>query len=187
MFEPKERQKIMKLSDKTEIKIYILSLLDVINEPLSYIRINDITVHDGVITGFEFADSFVELLRDGLVDKLDGDEEFFKISINGHTAVKKYEKMYSGIMQKAARSANKLYYFYRTDIKSTSEIEYNADNSVMLNCNLKREDETIFSLKIKLTDYSYAEKLKDNFTENNDNIYKGVLALLSGDVNYIFE
>lgn len=177
----------MKLSDKTEIKIYILTLLDVIGEPLPYIRLNDITVHDGVITGFEFADSFVELLRDGLVDRVEGEEESFKISINGHTAVKKCEKMYSRIMQKAARSANKLYYFYRTDVKSTADIEYNADQSVVLSCDLKREDETIFSLKLKLTDYSYAEKLKDNFNENNDNIYKGVLALLSGDVNYIFE
>ncbi|MBP3386973.1 MAG: DUF4364 family protein [Clostridia bacterium] len=177
----------MKLSDKTEIKIYILSLLEVINEPLSYIRLNDITVHDGVVTGFEFADSFVELLRDGLVEKLDGEEETFKISLTGHTAIKKYESMYSGIMHKAARSANKLYYFYRTDVKSTAEIEYNADKSVMLNCNLKKGDETIFSLSLKLTDYAYAEKLKDNFNENNDNIYKGVLALLSGDVNYIFE
>ena len=95
--------------------------------------------------------------------------------------------MYSGIMHKAARSANKLYYFYRTDVKSTAEIEYNADKSVMLNCNLKKDDETIFSLSLKLTDYAYAEKLKDNFNENNANIYKGVLALLSGDVNYIFE
>ena len=177
----------MKLSDKTEIKIYILSLLEVINEPLPYIRINDITVHDGVITGFEFADSFVELLRDGLVERVDGEEESFKISVGGHTALKKCEKMYNGIMQKAARSANKLYYFYRTDVKSTADIEYNADSSVILSCDLKREDETIFSLKLKLTDYSYAEKLKDNFKENNDNIYKGVLALLSGDVNYIFE
>ena len=177
----------MKLSDKTEIKIYILSLLEVINESLSYIRLNDITVHDGVVTGFEFADSFVELLRDGLVEKIDGEEEHFRISLLGKTAVKKYEKMYSGIMQKAARSANKLYYFYRTDVKTTAEIEYNADKSVMLNCELKREDEVLFNLRLKLTDYAYAEKLKDNFKENNDNIYKGVLALLSGDVNYIFE
>lgn len=177
----------MKLSDKTEIKIYILSLLEVINEPLSYIRLNDITVHDGVVTGFEFADSFVELLRDGLVEKLDGEEESFRISLMGKTAVKKYEKMYSGIMHKAARSANKLYYFYRTDVKSTAEIEYNADQSVILNCELKSENEVLFNLRLKLTDYAYAERLKRNFNENNDNIYKGVLALLSGDVNYIFE
>lgn len=175
----------MKLSDKFEIKIYILALLEIINEPVGFVKINDITVHDGVVTGFEFADAFAELKNDGLIEE--HENETFAISPSGTMALKKSETVYGGIMRKAARSANKLYYLYRDDIKASADIEYNADKSVVLCCNVKKEDELIFELKLKLTDYSYAEKLKSNFKENHENISKGVLALLSGDVNYIFE
>ena len=42
-------------------------------------------------------------------------------------------------------------------------------------------------MELYLTEERYAEKLRANFDENAENMYKGVLAMFSGDVNYIFD
>jgi hypothetical protein len=34
--------------------------------------------------------------------------------------------------------------------------------------------------------FNWASRMKSNFHENPENVYKGVLALMSGNVNYLF-
>ena len=46
---------------------------------------------------------------------------------------------------------------------------------------------TIFSTQVFVTERAYAEKLKRNFDDRAEIIYRGSLSLLSGDVNFIFE
>ena len=43
------------------------------------------------------------------------------------------------------------------------------------------------NLQVFLTEKYYADKLRKNFDDRAENVYKGVLSLLSGDVNYIFD
>ena len=45
----------MELTDKFEIKIFILFLLKNIKEPLEFSMINDIVIQDGYVNYFDFA------------------------------------------------------------------------------------------------------------------------------------
>ena len=49
------------------------------------------------------------------------------------------------------------------------------------------KEKTIMSVEVFLTEKSYAERLKNNFDDRAEIIYRGILSLLSGDVNFIFE
>ena len=42
-------------------------------------------------------------------------------------------------------------------------------------------------IEVFLTDAHYAEKLRVNYDERAEIIYKGVLSLLSGEVNFLFD
>ena len=48
----------MELTDKFEIKIFILFLLKNIKEPLEFSMINDIVIQDGYVNYFDFAICF---------------------------------------------------------------------------------------------------------------------------------
>ena len=56
------RRREIELTDKFEIKIFILYLLKNIKEPLEFSTINDIVVQDGFVNYFDFAICFAELL-----------------------------------------------------------------------------------------------------------------------------
>ena len=57
----------------------------------------------------------------------------------------------------------------------------------MLRCEIADNQRVLFSSEVFLTEKHYAEKLKVNFDERAEIVYKGALALLSGDVNFIFD
>lgn len=81
-----ERRYLMKLSDKFEIKLFILLLLDGIGVPLEFEVINDIVLRDGVVTYFDFADAFGDLCDNGLIEyteQPDGSGKTYSVTPKG--------------------------------------------------------------------------------------------------------
>ena len=48
------------------------------------------------------------------------------------------------------------------------------------------KEEVIMATTLKVDSRLRAERMADNFRENPENIYKGVTALVAGNVNYLF-
>lgn len=176
----------MKLSDKFEIKIFILYLLEKVDRELEFDEINDIVVIDGVVSYFDFADAFAELVDGGLIEiKPDGKK--YAITETGRSAVTELEdKLYGSIKEKALRSALRVLAFRSTGGRTSASVESNGDGYDVI-CSITDAKRTLFSVKVYVTEREYAERLRDDFDSDPEKIYKGVLALLSGDVNYIFE
>lgn len=63
-----------KLKDKTDIKIFILYLMENLTVPLRYSELNDIAVTDGVVSCIDFAECFAELVDTGNVRPYTGKE-----------------------------------------------------------------------------------------------------------------
>ena len=83
-------------------------------------------------------------------------------------------------------SALRLPAFYKTGNRISSDLE-ELPNGYMLSCKIEDKDKVLMNLQVFLTEKYYADKLRKNFDDRAENVYKGVLSLLSGDVNYIFD
>ena len=57
----------------------------------------------------------------------------------------------------------------------------------MYHCSIKDKSGDLLSLSMRLDDRRTLEKIMRNYADRPEIIYRGILALLSGDVNYIFE
>ena len=57
----------------------------------------------------------------------------------------------------------------------------------MLVCRIEDKERTLFSTEIFIAERAIAEKYRANFEERAEVIFRGVLSLLSGDVNYLFD
>lgn len=177
----------MELTDKFEIKIFILFLLKNIKEPLEFYTINDIVVQDGYVNYFNFIDCFAELCESGQITQIGDEKSYYIITPLGEEAVANVEmKLFSSVREKALRSALRLLAFYKHGNKFKSSIT-EENSGYRLNCVLEDKEKTLLNIEVFLTEEYYANKLKENFDERAEDIYKGVLALLSGDVNYIFD
>ncbi|MBR4798874.1 MAG: DUF4364 family protein [Clostridia bacterium] len=179
----------MQLRDKVDVKVFILYLMKNVGEPLEYNTINDIVLQDEFVNYFDFAVAFSELLDAKQIEETgaSGVNKLYAITPSGAETLESYEStLLTMIKERALRSALRLLAFNRTgaQIKSTITGQGEGWN---LNCRIFDKEKTLFSVDVYLTDRKYAEKMQFNFEERAEIIYRGALALLSGDVNYIFD
>ena len=177
----------MELTDKFEIKIFLLYLLKNIKGPLEFATINDIVIQDGFVNYFDFAICFAELLEANQITEIKGDKTLYVISPAGTEAVESVEdKIFVSVKEKALRSALRLLAYNRSGSRTRSRIE-KADKGYRLICSIEDSEKTLLSVEVFLTDEDYAEKLRQNYEDRAEIIYKGVLSLLSGEVNFLFD
>lgn len=180
--------KILKLENHIDVKVFILYLLNNIGEPLEFTTVNDIVLQDEFVGYFDFAFCFSELLEAGQIVESGGEENrLYTISESGKETLESYEgSLFPLIKDKALRSALRLISYHRHGNRMECAIT-ESHNGYNLHCGIVDKEKTLFSVDIHLADKTLAEKMKANFEERAEIIFRGSMALLSGDVNFIFE
>ena len=189
------------LHDKNEIKIFTLFLMDKIGYPLDYNNIASIVVQDGVVRYFDFADCFYQLLDAGHICRaeeadvqlsLDGseapaEEEKYVITETGRQVARVLgDKLMLRVREQGIRSA--LRHLSLQKLGAAIDQEYEPDgDGYTYRCSIKDSRGEVLSVQVRLDNKWQLERVLKNFADRPDVIYRGILALLNGDVNYIFE
>ena len=189
------------LHDKNEIKIFTLFLMDKIGYPLDYNNIASIVVQDGVVRYFDFADCFYQLLDAGHIWRaeeadvqlsLDGseapaEEEKYVITETGRQVARVLgDKLMLRVREQGIRSA--LRHLSLQKLGAAIDQEYEPDgDGYTYRCSIKDSRGEVLSVQVRLDNKWQLDRVLKNFADRPDVIYRGILALLNGDVNYIFE
>ena len=189
------------LHDKNEIKIFTLFLLDKIGYPLDYNNIASIVVQDGVVRYFDFADCFFQLLDAGHICRaedadtqlsLDGSageeqEEKYVITDTGRQVARVLgDKLMLRVREQGIRSA--LRHLSLQKLGAVIDQSYEPDgDDYAYRCSIKDPQGEVLSVHVRLDNKWQLDRVLKNFADRPDVIYRGILALLNGDVNYIFE
>ena len=187
------------LSDKNEIKIFILFLLDKIGYPLDYNTLGSIVVQDGIVRFFDFADCFFQLLDAGHIARAEetaaqlhlaedaAEEETFEITATGREIAHVLgETLMITVREQGERSALRHLSLKRLGASVDQNYEPHGDG-FMYHCSIKDKNGKVVGVDLRLDDRRQLERISRNFADRPEIIYRGILALLSGDVNYIFE
>lgn len=175
------------LKDKNDIKIFILFLMKNIGYPLDCDTLNDVVVQDGVVSYFDFVECFAELLDTGNVSEVQkNDETYYEITEQGVDVVDSLEGNLLGILRdKSLKSALRLLSFKKrgSEIKcNSSELE---DGRFKLTCSVVEHRDEVLKIDLVVDNKVELEKMKYNFNDKPEVCYRGILAVLSGDVNYL--
>ncbi len=175
------------LRDKTEIKIFILYLLMNAEEPCDFITLHDMVVQDGVVRQFDFCECFFELAETAALLKLERDgREYFTVTEEGREAARMLESdLPSSVRERALRSANRYLQFRMRGNKAKSEVAPLPNGKYRLTCECSDKDGIYMQIAVALDDKRRLELMKYNFDDRTELVYKGLLSLLSGDVNYL--
>lgn len=185
------------LREKNEIKIFILFLLDKIGYPLDYNTIGSIVVQDGIVRFFDFADAFFELLDAGHIRIADQGgqqltlgqegEELYEITDTGREVARVLgDNLLLSAREQGERSALRHLSLKRAGAAVDQSYDTLGDG-FMYHCSIKDKSGETLSVNLRLDDRRQLERVQKNFADRPEIIYRGILALLSGDVNYIFE
>lgn len=177
----------MVLTEKFEIKVFILYLLKNLDEPLDYDTVSEIVVQDGFVNFFDFADCFADLVEAGQIQAIyENDTMTYLISPSGRESVSDVEtRLYNTVREQALRSAQRLIALRKKGTRISSEIKP-CGEGYAITCSITDNTKTLMNVELYVTEERYAHQLCGNFEDRAENIYDGVMALLSGDVNYIF-
>lgn len=190
------------LKEKNDIKIFILYLLKNIAYPLDFNTISDIVVQDEFVNYFDFAECFAELLDSGTVEmhrvveatddinlgRIEKNTELYNITENGVRVVEQLQSnLLIMIKEKSLKSAMRLLSFKArgSDIKCSGKER--EDGRYDLHCEIIENRETMLSVDIVIDDKHQLDKMMYNFNERPEVIYRGVVSLLTGDINYLID
>ena len=178
------------VGSKRNVKIFVLYLMQNINYPLDYITLNDIIMQNDYVMYLDFAESFHEMLDAGLIEesgKNDSGDALYVVSEKGRiVATELHSEILSSILDKSLECALRYLDFKKRNIKISSKIQRREDGRFDVICIIKEKDTVIMQNTVVVDTENRAKRMEDNFRDHPEIVYKGVFALLSGNINFIF-
>lgn len=173
------------------VKIFVLYLMRNINYPLNYTSINDIVMQNDYIMYLDFAEAFAEMLENGLIEvvgKNEQDEELYFVTKKGALVAETlHSEIYSAILNQSLRCALQYLDFQKRGIVIDTEFEKLPDLTVNVTLTIKEKKKVLFKTTMNLDSEVRAHQICEKFRDNPENAYRGMLALLSGNVNYLLD
>lgn len=179
------------LRDKNDIKIFILYLLKNLKYPLDFNTISDIVVQDEFVNYFDFAECFGELLDSGNIELMPDSgksdtKELYRITQNGITVAEQLQSsLLNMIKEKSLKSAMRLLSFKSRGSDVRCHTEEREDGRYNLVCEVIEGGCAIMHIELVIDTKYQLDKMEYNFNERPEIIYRGVISLLTGDINYL--
>ena len=177
------------LTDKNDIKIFILYLLDNIHYPLDFDTINDIVIQDEFVGYFDFAECFAQLLDAGHIkeETTNGIDMYCITETGSQVAVQLESSILAPIREKSLKSALRILSFQKSKAELKCSVEKRDDGKYDFRCSIHENKVPTMELHLVVDSADRAEKMKANFNERPEAVYKGILAMTACEVDYLFD
>ena len=171
------------------IKIFVLYLLENINYPLDFVTINDIVMQTDYVMYLDFAEGFNEMLDGGLIESVEVDgETLYIVTERGKCVARELNgDILSTILDQSLARALRYLDFKKRGITPKCEIVEADGGRYSITCSFCENGNLIFLQTLTVDTLDRAQRMKNNFYERPEAIYRGVLALMAGNVNYLFD
>ncbi|MBR2335070.1 MAG: DUF4364 family protein [Clostridia bacterium] len=172
------------------VKIFVLYLMQNINYPLDYVTINDIVMQNDYVMYIDFAEAFHEMLDADLIEICEYNESgdpLYMVTNKGRiVATELRSEVLTSLLDKSLECALRYLDFKKRGIKISCKVEKREDGRYDVICIIKERDDIIMQNNVVVDSLNRAKRMEDNFRDHPEIVYKGVMALLSGNINFIF-
>ena len=178
----------LKLYRKNDIKVFILFLLRNVGRPLDFTTVNDIVVQDEVVGYFDFAENFAELLETGNIAELRGpDGSRYQVTEQGIEVAEHLQSdILAQIREKSLQSALRLLSFQARGAKVHCDIE-DLPKGCYLHCGITEPKADPIHVQLYVETRQQAERMRHQFLSRPEILYRGILALLNGEMSYLLD
>lgn len=178
------------VKDKRDVKIFVLYLMENVNYPLNYISVNDIVMQTDYVMYLDFTEAFAELLETDLItyiEEADG-EKFYFVTDKGRLVARELKsEILPTILDKSLEAALRYLDFRQRGIDPRCEYRARVDGKFDLTCYLLEKGEKIFETTIVVDTEYRALQMRRRYLERPDVVYRGMVALLAGKMEFLFD
>ena len=183
------------LTNKNEIKVFILYLFNYIRHGMTYDDVMSLTEESGFVGYFDFAEIFSRLLQDKNIEEIKSKEtagnKIYAITERGRAISENLEHL----IPIAAKNKGIIAATRYLELKKLSaDVSYTLENEnggYRFKCSMRSSGDSsdsseIFGISLFIKENSTAEKIVKIFSERPNSVYRGIFAILTGDVDFIF-
>lgn len=182
------------IGSKRNVKIFVLYLMQNIGYPLDYITVNDIIMQTDYVMYLDFAESFRELEDDALIEKIElptenGDiEELYTVTRRGmYVAEQLKSEILQSLLDQSLECALRYLDFKKRGVRVSCKYEKLHDGGYNFRCAIMEKEKTLMEINLWVDSENRAKRMEDQFRGRPERVYKSVNALLSGNVNYLWD
>ncbi len=170
------------LKTAQEIKILICYMLSTVNCPMVRDDLTDIIVGAGMANYFDTEDAIEELLR--LQHLVEGDGRLIATTATGHQIGETlFMRVPYTLRERSVKAALQLLKRREIEQDNTVDIRKLDDRGYEVTCTVMDSGVALMSATLRVADRWQAEQIKEHFLADPSLLYKGTLAVLSGDIS----
>ena len=172
------------------VKIFVLYLMKNVGYPLDFVTLNDIVMQTDYIMYLDFAVAFHQMVDDDLIYKIEeeGQDPLYYITDKGVLVAESLSSdILSSILDRSLAAAFRYLDFKSRGVVAKCRYEETGAAEYTVYCELFERDKVIFSTQVVVDSKDRAVRMTDNFRDRPEVIYRGLHALLAGNVNYLFD
>ena len=175
------------LQNKIDIKIFILFLLDHLSYPVDDESISQVIVENGYVGSFDFTECFSELLEVGQVleDDLGGERVYQISSVGRMVAGELQSEILDTIRRESSLCAARLLSLHRRGASLSTDIEEREDGKFLVRLSITDRDGVMLETSCAVPSRRQAEQICLNFERKPEKSYRGILSVLTGEVDYL--
>jgi hypothetical protein len=177
------------LNNKIDIKIFILFLLDNVDYPLDDETISNIIVENGYVGSFDFTECFSELLEleHIVADEVEG-KTYYTISESGRLVSSELQdSLLESIREASSQSASHILSLHKRGAHVETDMHERLDKKIYIECRVVEKNGILFSFGVTVSSKMQAEKIRDGFSEKPEKMFRGLMAVLTGNVDYLLD
>ncbi len=176
------------LKHETDIKIFILFLLNNVRYPLSYDEITDLVTADGVVENIDFTPAFADLCDHGHIIKgTERGQEMYMISPLGmETSANLEDSLLSSLRKRSLQTATRYLSLARRSADVSAEVTPSEGGRYTVFCRVATKDGELASFSLTIASEEVAEQIRRNFIEHPEDVVRGITASATGELGYLF-
>ncbi len=178
------------IGSKRNVKIFVLYLMQNVHIPLDYITLGEMVMHTDYVAYLDLAEAFHEMKDDTLIEAVGQNDKGEALYVPTAKGICVAESMRSdllpSILDESLATALRYLDFKKRGIKISCRIEKNPDGTgFYVHCSVTEKGMSLMQVSLWVDSELRAERMADRFRGKPENVYKGITALLSGNVDYL--
>ena len=182
-----KKKKSFELHDITEIKVFILYILDHIAYPIDQSALLDIISESTSVISLDYDEALRGIVETEHVyyEEADG-ERYYMISELGKMVARElYDTLDSEFLEKSLAIAGKYLSFSGSGVRSFSKIEKTSDKRFSVNLRAERKNDVLMDVTLNVNSEAEAREIKENFDRRPESVYRGLLLSATGRIEYL--
>lgn len=178
------------IGNRRNVKVFVLYLMQNVGYPMDLITINEIVMQTDYVAYLDFAEAFREMEDDGLIAEAGQNaagETCYAVTHRGAFVVDSLKsELLPSVLDQSLAGALRFLDFRRRGVKVTARVEALPTGGFHVIGKMTERDRELLSVTLFTDDAARAAKMEEEFRSHPENIFRGVTALMAGNMDFLW-